>query len=179
MRRWALAEGCRTVKGRDHRPKSSRARTMTARVDRPMGSASRRSTTTASPSSAKARASARHSAGSVEGPCSPRSRTTVRLAPGPFPRPAPVCRQWQTKDWRGPWLSPTSGRWDRATRVWSTAPGRRMPARHFGAFVVPPSPYTPRRAGARGVGTPACVSPRPPGARGANGPSGQPSLTAC
>jgi hypothetical protein len=69
--------------------------------------------------------------------------------------------------------------WDRATRVWSTAPGRRMPARHFGAFVVPPSPYTPRRAGARGVGTPACVSPRPPGARGANGPSGQPSLTAC
>jgi hypothetical protein len=40
MSRRALGEGDRTVKDRDHSRRSSRARTMTASVDRPMGPAS-------------------------------------------------------------------------------------------------------------------------------------------
>ena len=85
MSRRALGDGDRTVKGRDQNRRNSRARTMTASVESPMGSASLRSTTIAASSTAMARASARHSAGSVEASCKPRSRTTLGLAPRPAP----------------------------------------------------------------------------------------------
>ena len=155
---------------RDHRPKSSRARTDDRQRRQAHGLRLARSTTTASPSSAKARASARHSAGSVEGPCSPRSRTTVRLARARprGRRPFVDSGRRRTGGDHGSLLPQVAG--IALPGSWSTAPGQRMLARHFGAFVVPPSPYTPRRAGARGVGTPACMSPRLPGAEVPSGP---------
>jgi hypothetical protein len=137
MSRRALGEGDRTLKDRDQNRRGSRARTMTASVDRPMGSASLRSTTTPASSRAMARASARHSAPSVEAPCSPRSRTTVRLASCPGGPGAGPCLETLTDE--GPartmalsYLKAANV----ATRVWSIAPSQPLLARHVGVLVV-------------------------------------------